>query len=144
MSKCRVFYWFPAFTDPCLPTSCRSSEGFHFSDNAPCRSTRWERSRGKSLLGRGKYLLFESFIACTVHIAARQQLSELSLQCIFGLLLVPHLLCARLIERLAFPAYLYLLQYITGSFILRRIFLARDLIRDIRRPKQKRKPPSSQ
>jgi hypothetical protein len=144
MSKCRVFYWFPAFTDPCLPTSRRSSEGFHFSDNAPCRSTRWERSRGKSLLGRGKYLLFESFIACTVHIAARQQLSELSLQCIFGLLLVPHLLCARLIERLAFPAYLYLLQYITGSFILRRIFLARDLIRDIRRPKQKRKPPSSQ
>jgi hypothetical protein len=99
-------------------------KAFIFRIMHPCRSTRWERPRGKSLLGRGKYLLFESFIASTVHIAARQQLSELSLQCIFGLLLVPHLLCARLIERLAFPAYLYLLQYITGSFILRRILFS--------------------
>jgi hypothetical protein len=77
------------------------------------------RPHGSSLLELGRHLLFESYMACTHSIEAKQ-LSGLSLQLVSRLLLIPCLLCARLIKRLVYSAYLYLPRYITESFILRR------------------------
>jgi hypothetical protein len=72
------------------------------------------RKHSNSLLGLGRHLLLESYMD--------KQLSELSLQHVFRLLLASRLLCARLIERLVYSAYLYPVRYITESFILRRTF----------------------
>ena len=74
---------------------------------------------GNSLLELGRHLLFESYMAYTHNIETKP-LSGLSLQLVSRLLLVPRLLCARLIKRLVYSACLYLLRYITESFILRR------------------------
>jgi hypothetical protein len=86
------------FTDPHLP--CGSRKASIFSDNAPAEAHCWWEPHGNSLLGLGRHLLFESYMAYT-HSIGTKQLSELSLQRVSRLLLVPRLLCARLTGRLA-------------------------------------------
>jgi hypothetical protein len=98
MSKCRIFYRFPVSQTHISPVGLGRLPFFRIMHLQ--KPTVGSDHMVNSLLGLGRHLLFESYMAYT-HSIGTKQLSELSLQRVSRLLLVPRLLCARLTGRLA-------------------------------------------